>query len=298
MEPKTDLKGRVAVVLGGASGIGLALASRAAEQGMKVALADAEECLLAAALEQVKAKDAGAITVRTDIADADAVRTLARRIEAELGPPWLVCNNSGLRQLGPDWELTPAHLKWSIGVNLWGVINGVQVFTPGMVERDAGHIVNIASADLFGAPGAAPYVATTHAIVGLSESLYRELDAVGSQVGVTVVCPALVNTSVTSATRDRPAARKAGHAIDCGPPLGREIRPNILPPEEVAEQILAAVTTRRFWISPHASPMPELSSCRSDTALGIRRKGLTSTTSSGPYAQKHNGFGTARPVIY
>src|SRR3981081_449146 len=129
------------------------------------------------------AKDVAAITVRTDIADADAVRTLARRIEAELGPPWLVCNNSGLGQLGPDRKLTPAHLKWSIGMNLWGVINGVQVFTPGMVERDAGHIVNIASTDLFGAPGAAPYVATTHAIVGLSTTLHRQLEEEGGPGG-------------------------------------------------------------------------------------------------------------------
>jgi NAD(P)-dependent dehydrogenase (short-subunit alcohol dehydrogenase family) len=262
MTPRTDLKGKVAVMIGAASGIGLALASRAAEQGMKVALVDAEECLLAAALEQVKAKDAGAITVRTDIADADAVRMLARRIEAELGPPWLVCNNSGLSQLGPDRKLTSAHLKWSIGVNLWGVINGVQVFTPGMVERDAGHIVNIASADLFGAPGAAPYVATTHAIVGLSESLYRELDAVGSQVGVTVVCPALINTSVTRATRYRPAAHKAGRWVHSRPPLEREAPLNVLPAKEFAEQIFAAVTGRRFWLFPYARPTGELPGCR------------------------------------
>src|SRR3979490_3208953 len=138
MRPRADLKGKVAVMIGGASGIGLALASRAAEQGMKVALVDTEECLLAAALEQGKAKEVAAITVHTDIADADAVRTLARRIEAELGPPWLVCNNSGLGQLGPDRKLTPAHLKWSIGMNLWGVINGGQVFTAGLGEGDGG----------------------------------------------------------------------------------------------------------------------------------------------------------------
>jgi short-subunit dehydrogenase len=153
-------------------------------------------------------------------------------------------------------------LKWSIGVNLWGVINGVQVFTPGMVERDAGHIVNIASTDLFGAPGAAPYVATTHAIVGLSESLYRELDAVGSQVGVTVVCPALVNTSVASATRDRPAVHSAERIVHSGLPLTSEVPLDVLPPGEFAEQIFAAVTGRRFWLFPHARPTGELSSFR------------------------------------
>lgn len=254
MRPRTDLKGKVAVMIGGASGIGLALASRAAECGMNVVVADAEEGPLAAALEQVKAKDVRVITVRIDIADADAVRTLARRTEAELGPPWLVCNNSGLSQLGPERTLTPAHLKWSIGMNLWGVINGVQVFTPGMVERDAGHIVNIASTDLFGAPGAAPYVATTHAIVGLSESLYRELDAVGSQVGVTVVCPALVNTSVTNSIRDRRPAHRTGRGVHSRPPLAHDV---VLPPEAFAEQIFAAVTGRRFWLFPNVRPTDE-----------------------------------------
>jgi NAD(P)-dependent dehydrogenase (short-subunit alcohol dehydrogenase family) len=290
MGPMTDLKGKVAVIIGGATGIGLALATRAAEQGMKVVLADADERLLAAALEQVKAQDVEAITVCTDIADADAVRTLARRTEAELGPPWLVCNNSGLSRLGADRRLTPAHLKWGIDVNLWGVINGVQVFAPGMVERDAGHIVNIASTDLFGAPGAAPYVATTHAIVGLSESLYRELDAVGSQVGVTVVCPALVNTSFTSATREKPAAHKAGRAVHSGRPPGRAVPLNVLPPKEFAEHILAAVTMRRFWLFPQALPMRELPGCRSDTAGGIRGKGLASAPSVGRYAEEHNGL--------
>jgi short-subunit dehydrogenase len=287
------------VILGGASGLGLALASLAAKQGMNVALGDADECRLAIALKQVKALDVGVITVPTDIADADAVRTLSRRAEAELGPPWLVCNNSGVSQLGPHRKLMPAFAKWGTCVNLWGVINGVQVFAPEMVERDAGHIVNIASAGLFGAPGAASYVATTHAIVGLSESLYRELDAMGSQVGVTVVCPPLGNTTVARATRNRHAARRAVHALTRDPPFAREAPPNILPPEEkFAEQILAAVTTRRFWLYPPASPIADLSSCRSDTALGARREALTSATAIGPYAQKLDGFGTARPATY
>jgi NAD(P)-dependent dehydrogenase (short-subunit alcohol dehydrogenase family) len=272
MGSMTDLKGKVAVIIGGATGIGLA---RAAEQGMKVALADADESRLVAALAQVKAQGIEAITVTTDITDADAVRALARRTEADLGPPWLVCNNSGLSHLGPDRKLSPAHLQWRIGMNLWGVINGVQVFVPGMVERDAGHIVNIASTDLFGVPGAAACVATTHAIVGLSESLYRELDAMGSQVGVTVACPALGNTTVASATRHRAAAHKAGTNRP-SPPLAREVPLNFLPAEEFAEQILAAVTVRRFWLFPQAPPVRDLSSCRSDTAESVRGKLLTS----------------------
>jgi NAD(P)-dependent dehydrogenase (short-subunit alcohol dehydrogenase family) len=266
MGSKTDLRGKVAVVIGGASGIGSALASRAAELGMKVALADADECRLAAALEQLKSRDVEAITVRTDIADIDAVRAFARRTEAELGPPWLVCNHSGLSQPGPDRKLSPEHLKWGIDVNLWGVINGVQVFAPGLVERGVGHIVNIASTELFGVPGAAAYVAITHAIVGLSQSLYRELDAMGSQVGVTVVCPALVNTRVASATRSQLAAHKARRADQPDPPLAREVPLNAQPPAELAEQILAAVTARCFWFFTQALPKHELPSCRSDKA--------------------------------
>jgi NAD(P)-dependent dehydrogenase (short-subunit alcohol dehydrogenase family) len=230
MEPKTHLKGTVAVITGGASGIGLALALRAADEGMQVALADVDERMLDAALEQVRAKDVAAIAVRTDVSDSAAVRTLAGRTEAELGPPWLVCNSSGVSPFGVGRCHTPASLKSVINENLWGVIHGVQCFAPGMVERGAGHIVNIAFGDLFGIPGAAPYVATMHAIVGLSESLYRELDVMGSQVGVTVVCPAPVNASVTSATHNPSGPR------------------NVQPPAELVERIFTAVTTRRFWL--------------------------------------------------
>jgi NAD(P)-dependent dehydrogenase (short-subunit alcohol dehydrogenase family) len=236
---------------------------------MKVALADAAECLLAAALEQVKAKEVGAIAVRTDISDPDAVRTLARRTEAELGPPWLVCNHFGESPFVPGHKLTPANPKSVMDANLWGVVNGVQVFASGMVERDAGHIVNIASTDLFGAPGAAPYVATAHAIVGLSESLYRELDTRGSQVGVTVVCPALVNTNVTTAIRDQSGPRKAGRAVS---PHAREVPLHVPAADEFVEQIFAAVAARRFWLFPHTRQMHELAGCRSDTAVGSQRK--------------------------
>jgi len=285
MGPKTDLKDKVAVITGGASGVGLAMALRAAQAGMKVALADADECLLAAALEQVKARNVGAIAVPTDIADTGSVRTLARHTEAELGPPWLVCNNSGA----------------SLDVNLWGIINCVQVFASGMVERDAGHLVNIASTDLFGIPGEASYVATTHAIVGLSESLYRELDVIGSQVGVTVVCPALANTNVASATFERAGARQARPVVHSVPPCACEVRQDVPPPGELAEQIFAAVTVRRFWLFPHMRRRRELSSCRSDTAVGNQGNVPTMCRAApgvGRYAAGYNGFGTAESVTH
>ena len=220
--PKTDLTGKVAVITGAARDIGLALALYAAGRGMMVALADENEYLLAAALEQVKAKDVEAIAVHSEMLDFSAVCELARRSATELGPPWLVCNNPGV----------------SIEVTLWGVINGVQVFAPDMVERDGGHIVNIAAADVFGIRGAAPDAAITHAIVGLSESLYRELDSMGSRVGVTLVCPELGKTNIASAPEYQNSVA----------PAMRYVPLNCLTPEEIAERIFAAVDTRSFWL--------------------------------------------------
>jgi NAD(P)-dependent dehydrogenase (short-subunit alcohol dehydrogenase family) len=189
MNQNTDLTGRVAVITGAARGVGLALALHAADRGMMVALADIDAYMLAAAVEQVRAKSVKAIAVHADLFELAAVGELARRSADELGAPWLVCSN-------PDV---------SIEVNVRGIINGVQAFAPGMVRRGEGHIVNIVAAELFGIRGTAPYVAAMYAMVGLSEALYRELDSMGSRVGVTLVCPELVRTQIVA-----PDNQKAG----------------------------------------------------------------------------------------
>jgi NAD(P)-dependent dehydrogenase (short-subunit alcohol dehydrogenase family) len=190
-----------------------------------VALADTDEYMLAAAVEQVSEKNAKAIAVHTDMLDFAAARELAQRSAAELGAPWLVCNNPGV----------------SVDVNLWGVVNGVQAFAPGMFERGGGHIVNIVAAELFGMPGAAPYVAAMHAIVSLSEGLYRELDSMGSRVGVSLVCPAPVRTQIVA-----PENQKAD------PSMMRDVPLKALSPEEIAEEVFTAVATRRFRLWPNA----------------------------------------------
>jgi short-subunit dehydrogenase len=224
VKPSIDVAERVAVVTGAARGVGLALALHAADNGMPVALADSDQDLLETAVEQVRAKGVEAIGVCSDMFDWAAARELARRSAAELGPPWLVCNNPGV----------------SIEVNLWGVINGVQAFAPGMARRDAGHIVNILAAELFGMRGAARYVATSQAILHLSEELYRELDSKGSQVGVTLVCPALVKRHITDIPEHQPG----------NPSLQGTVALNALPPEEIAAEIFAAVAARRFRVFP------------------------------------------------
>jgi NAD(P)-dependent dehydrogenase (short-subunit alcohol dehydrogenase family) len=277
--PETDLTGKVAVITGAARDIGLALALSAADRGMRVALADENEYLLAAALEQVRAKSVEAIAIPGEMLDFAALRELARRSAAELGPPWLVCNNPGV----------------SIEVTLWGVINGVQVFAPEMAERDRGHIVNIAAAEVFGTRGAAPDAAITHAIVGLSESLYRELDSMGSRVGVTLVCPAVGNTNITSAPEYRNAA----------PPSMRYVPLNSLPPAQVAEQIFAAVAARSFWFSPHASELHEMTGpgrralrARTDSAAKSQVQRPCKQSRAARKARECCRFGVARPVTH
>jgi NAD(P)-dependent dehydrogenase (short-subunit alcohol dehydrogenase family) len=228
MTPNTDLTGRVAVITGAARGVGLALALQAAKRGMNVALFDEDERALAAALEQVRERHvAAAIAVQGDVVDRAAVRELARSSAAELGPPWLVCNNPGT----------------GIEANLWGVVNGVQTFVPGMVKRGGGHIVNIVAPELFDVRGGAPCVAAAHALVGLSEELYRELDSMGSQVGVTLMCPALIETNIT----DVPACHKARRSV-----IG-DIPRSSVSPDEIAQEIFAALATRRFRVFPDLS---------------------------------------------
>jgi len=213
-----ELTGKVAVILGATSGIGLALALHAAARGMQVVLADADQAVIDQALQRVAAKTNRVLAIRADVTDLDAVRTLACRTEYELGLPWLVCNTS----------------INNIESNLRSVVHGIQVFAPGLIQRRRGHPVNVVLADPGRAYCRAAYAATAHAIVGLSESLYRELDCMGSPVGVTLVCPSTslyIRTSLASCL-----ARPERH------------RPMGFPPEALAEQIFASISARNFRI--------------------------------------------------
>jgi len=227
IRPQVDLSGKVAVITGAGSEFGLALALLAARRGMKVALADADPIALAAVQEVLRGQSIETLAECVGQADLVALRDFAGRIEKELGPPWLVCNSASAS--------TPE-------VNLWGVVNGVQVFTPGVVLRGAGHIVNIASEEVFGIRGAAVDIAVRHAILGLSEALYRELDSMRSRVGVTVVLPSSMDVSLTSSVST--------------PMLVPQGSLRLLPVEHIAEQIFAAIQVRQFWVSTHDCPRP------------------------------------------
>ena len=270
---------KVAVITGAASGIGLGLARKAASLGMRVALADIEEPALAAALDLVKAEGVAAIGVKTDVARLESVTELAARVERSLGPPWLVVNNAGVAKMGLSWQLSEADWRWILDVNLNGTVYGILTFVPGLVERDSGYVVNMsAAAGLLGVPGGAPYVASKHAIAGLSESLYRELQALKSAVGVSVVCAALVNTSIAHAERNRPGVAVAPAPAGL-PPLPPGVTPqmlNLLQPEVVADRVFDAVACRRFWVLPHAEQLKPSVSTRTAQIFDGRNPDQTS----------------------
>ena len=255
-----DLKGKVAVVTGGASGIGRAMAERFAAEVMKVVLADIEEGALAAAEGEMKAKGATVASKRTDVSRGEDVEALARFTVDTFGAVHVACNNAGVGVGGVTWQQTVKDWEWVLGVNLWGVIHGIRAFVPIMLQQgDECHVVNTASrAGLATRPWLAMYSASKHAVVALSESLYHELSLTGSKVKVSVLCPAVVNTRIGESERNRPEtlrdAAGAGVPVQQAQAMEQAFRALLAtgqPPEEVAAAVVEAIRGERFYIIPH-----------------------------------------------
>ena len=255
-----DLKGRVAVVTGGASGIGRAMAERFAAEGMKVVLADIEEGALARAESEMLAAGATVASKRTDVSQGEDVEALARFTVDTFGAVHVLCNNAGVGVGGNSWQQTEADWEWVLGVNLWGVIHGIRAFVPIMLEQgDECHVVNTASgAGLHTRPWLAMYCASKHAVVALSECLHHELSLTGSKVKVSVLCPAVVNTRIGESERNRPDVLR--NAADAGVPgqqmqameqAFRALLATGLPPEQVAGAVVDAIKAERFYIITH-----------------------------------------------
>jgi NADP-dependent 3-hydroxy acid dehydrogenase YdfG len=240
---------KVAVITGGANGIGRALADRAGADGMAVALLDVDaEALrdVTAALE-ARGVDARAITV--DVTDREAMVAAAELVEREIGDTTLLVNNAGVFLAAPFRDVTPAQWEFILGVNLWGVVHGLHAFLPGMVARDEGHVVNVSSVDgIVTVPNAAIYNASKHAVTALTETLHREHEAAGSNVGVSVLCPGAVATDIVNSARHWPSR------LGPGPKVERTEYPRLdglMAPAQVAEITFAAIAERRFWILTH-----------------------------------------------
>src|SRR3954454_14273162 len=269
-----DLTGKVAVVTGAASGIGNAMATRFAQEGMKVVLADIEEGPLADAEKALAETGANVLAVPTDVTKADQMDALALKTFDKFGTVHVICNNAGVATGGPMWTLTEADWQWVLGVNLWGVIHGVRVFVPRMVEQAEGHVVNTASmAGLTSAPMMGPYNVSKHGVVTLSETLAAELALFGSPVKVSVLCPGWVNTRINEAERNRPAELQDAAAADPSmAEMGRQLLDGLiasgLPPSEVAGRVLDAIREERFYILTHPEMTPLIEQRMTDILEG------------------------------
>lgn len=249
-----ELDGKVAVITGGASGIGHALATHCATAGMKLVLADIDVPSLDAAVAGFAAGGAEVIGVPTDVTDRDAVFALAARAVDEFGTVHLAVNNAGVSGgAGPSWEISAAAWEWTIGVDLMSVVHGIAAFVPILLEQDEGHVVNTASlAGLIAMPFLAPYTAAKHAVLGMSESLFHELAALTPNVGVSVLCPAFLRTRIADSARHFPGpASDLVTAGRDGPDLGgiaEQLVQSGGDPADYTARVLEAVRTRRFMV--------------------------------------------------
>lgn len=244
-----------AVVTGGASGMGFAMASVFAREGMNVVLADVEKGALREAVAKIEAMGVECVGVPTDVASEAEMDHLAEVARERFGVPDVLCLNAGVAGGGgPSHQLTTKDWKWAIDVNLYGVVQGLRVFLAGMRERDSGHIVMTASvAGLTSFPGSLPYNATKHAVVGIAETLFSELADAGSGVSVHCLCPGLVATNIVRSERNRPKElQNPGQGARGMDPTVQKVVEGAFaaakPPAEVAELVLAAIVEKRFWI--------------------------------------------------
>jgi NAD(P)-dependent dehydrogenase (short-subunit alcohol dehydrogenase family) len=254
-----ELKDRVAVITGGASGIGLAMAKRFAREGMKLVLADVEEDALRRVEQEFRKAGVPVLAIRTDVSRSHDVERLAEKTLATFGAAHVVCNNAGVAPGGVVWESTVADWEWVLGVNVWGVIHGVRVFVPIMLRQDTPcHIVNTASvAGLLSVPGMGIYCVSKHAVVTLSECLHHDLAERGSKIGVSLLCPAFVPTGILDSERNRPALLRNPSRARTPEDQAREeqmrhaVQSGRVSAEMVAEMVLDGIRQERFYIFTH-----------------------------------------------
>ena len=256
---------RVAVITGAASGLGRALADRFAREGVKLVLADIDERALAATVEKLKSRGIAVVGQRTDASKGDEVEQLAKRALDAFGAVHIVCNNAGIALMGLAWENPEADWRWALGVNVWGVIHGVRVFAPILLDQgDEGHIVNTASvAGLISPPGMAIYSTTKHAVVALTEVLHHDLATKSDKVKCSVVCPAYFPSGIADSERSRPAELAAARTksedrLGLEANLRKAVQSGKLGPADIAEAVFAAVRDERFYVLTHPKIKPAI----------------------------------------
>jgi NAD(P)-dependent dehydrogenase (short-subunit alcohol dehydrogenase family) len=257
-----EFKDAVAVVTGGASGIGLALGERFARDGAKVVLADIERGALDAAVDKLKSSGADVIGVVCDVSKLESVQALRDAALERFGKVNILCNNAGVQVAGPTWQMTPGQWDWILGVNLKGVIHGVHVFVPQMLEQgDECHVVNTSSmSGLLSVPMMSAYQVTKHGVVTLSESLSQELAQQKAKIGVSVLCPAFVQTNLHEAERNRPAETRdqGGLSAALDEALKSSVKQLVTtgkPASEIADAVATAIREGELYVLTHPEVM-------------------------------------------
>jgi NAD(P)-dependent dehydrogenase (short-subunit alcohol dehydrogenase family) len=246
-------RGRVAVVTGGAGGIGLALARAFAARGAKIVLADVDDAALARAGKELASAGAEVLAVAADVTKRASMLSLADAAFARFAATHILCNNAGIAIAGPLVGADPDDWQTTMAINFWGVVHGIDAFLPRMIEqRQGGHVVNTSSmAGLVGMDWLGIYCATKFAVLGLSESLRRELAPRG--IGVSVLCPMLVETRITenSARTLGRAAPPGGAGGGSDPSATMTLQGGVIAAPEVARRVVRAIETNAFYVFTH-----------------------------------------------
>jgi NAD(P)-dependent dehydrogenase (short-subunit alcohol dehydrogenase family) len=262
-----DFAGKAAFITGGAGGIGLAMARAFGQRGMKVAIADVEAESCARAVEALRREGIEAIGTACDVSEREALAEAASRTFAEFGKVHVLGNNAGVSRAGPIETIAASDWDWVIGVNLKGLIHGLQLFLPHMkAHGEEGHIVNTASINgVAGAPLAGPYSATKFAVVGLSGVLAAELAE--TPIGVSVLCPSWVKTRMLDNGRNRPARFGGPIKLDADNANGERYAryakalESGLDPAHVAQLVIGAIEMRRLFVFTHAETRAAVERC-------------------------------------
>lgn len=250
----TDVRGKVAFITGGGSGVGLGQAKIFAEAGCRVAIADIRQDHLDDTMEYFKMTDAEVMPLKLDITDREAYERAADEVESRLGPVQLLFNTAGVSIFGPLQDATPEDWQWQLDVNLWGVINGIQVFLPRMLDRgDDCHIINTASMSAFvSLPGTGIYCTTKMALRGLSECLH--MDLAETRVRVSMLCPGAVNSNIHEAVLTRPKHLANTGYYGADPEVFARLKEVIsigMEPETLARYVLEGVEANELYLLPY-----------------------------------------------
>jgi NAD(P)-dependent dehydrogenase (short-subunit alcohol dehydrogenase family) len=258
----TDFKGKTAVLTGAGSGFGLECARLGARLGMNLVLVDVQQDALDKAEAEMKAAGAQVLSFKLDVASAAQMEAMGQAVFERFGAPHFVFNNAGVGAGGLIWENSLKDWEWVMGVNVMGVVHGVRIFTPMMLEAAAkdpswqGHIVNTASmAGLLNPPNMGVYNVSKHAVVSLSETLYQDLGLVTDQVGASVLCPFFVATGIGMSHRNRPAELGADKPTKSQmiqqAMTGKAVGSGKVTAADVAQLVFDAIAKNQFYIYSH-----------------------------------------------